>query len=298
MRSHLGLFASLCLAATLSAQPKKKDEPPKKALDPKEAAVENLKKVGLKDSRVVESENLVLASVLAESKAKSTVDAVQKTFTSAAKALKFEESELKTKWQVYVFPDVDGYRQFQRTVLKNRPDSDEFTSFDVKRDDPFIAVSPRRGETANFEMLIAGEVSKAMLTRKGGNARLTEWMKDGFARAVQMRSNPASVGTDRTQVMRLAPKVGKSAKGLTVVDKAWSGTGKEKDLIAASLMDFFTFGSGQERFGTIVSGLIPGDNDRDPTFMDSLRAAEIMVEDLDREWREWIAKGSPVAAAK
>jgi hypothetical protein len=32
-----------------------------------------------------------------------------------------------------------------------------------------------------------------------------------------------------------------------------------------------------------------------PTFQDALKAADWMVEDLDRSWREWMSKGSPAA---
>src|SRR5262249_42798908 len=134
---------------------------------------------------------------------------------------------------------------------------------------------------------------RALLAKKGGNARLTEWMKDGFARAVAMRLNPGSAATDRAAVRRLAPKLAKTAKVMPVVDKAWSGTGKDKDLIAASLMDFLTFGAGSEKFGTLLSALIPSDAIASPTFADALKGADWMVEDLDRAWRDWLAAGSP-----
>ena len=155
-------------------------------------------------------------------------------------------------------------------------------------------MTARRGEkTPNFEALAGNEVSRALLSKKGGNAKITEWMKDGFARAVQMRSNPASIGTDRSAVTRMAPRLAKTAKGTPVVDKAWTGTGKDKDLVAASLMDFLTFGAGADKMSNILNGLIPADGGGDPTFGDALKASDWMLEDLDRAWRDWIGKGAP-----
>jgi len=58
-------------------------------------------------------------------------------------------------------------------------------------------------------------------------------------------------------------------------------------------MDFLTFGAGAEKLSNILNGLIPGDNRNDPTFGDALKASDWMLEDLDRAWRDWLAKGAP-----
>jgi hypothetical protein len=262
-------------------------------------AADAMKKADVKDARIVDTDNLIVATGLPEAKAKALADSLQKTFALVVTTLKFEDTETKTPVIVYTFADLDQFRQFQRSVLKVRPDDDELAVFDVKKDEPFIAVSARRGDrNPNFEVIAGNEICRALLAKKGGNAKLTEWMKDGFARAVQMRATPASAGTDRTAVLRLAPRLGKGSKGPWVVDKAWSGTGKDKDLIAASLMDFLTFGPGAEKLGNIMNGLILTDNGGTPTFADALKGADWMLEALDREWRDWIAKGSPVPMVK
>lgn len=293
--------AILCLCAlpVATGQAKKKDTPEpekKKDVNLRQLALESMKKSDVKEAHVVEAENLVVATSLPESKAKTLADSLQKTFALAVKTLKFEEAEIKAMHVViYTFTELDNFRQFQRSVLKVRPE-DELAAFDMKRDDPFIAVSARRGErNTNFEVLAGNEISRALLAKKGGNARLTEWMKDGFARAVHWRLNPGTAGTDRSAVARMAPRLGKTAKGMPVVDKAWSGTGKDKDLVAASLMDFLAFGPGNEKLSSLMNGLIPVDGGGDPSFGDALKAADWMVEDLDRAWREWVAKGSPGA---
>ena len=76
---------------------------------------------------------------------------------------------------------------------------------DVKKDPPFIAVSARRGDrTPNFESLAGNEISRALLAKKGGNAHLTEWMKDGFAKAVQWHQSPAF---DRHRPLSPSPEI-------------------------------------------------------------------------------------------
>src|SRR5262249_44976453 len=269
LRSTTPFFLLTVLSLVAAAQ----DKTPEKI---KEIAAEAMKKAGVNEVRLIETDNLIVATPLPEAKAKPLAEALQKTCAMAKKALKFDAADAKElKTIVYSFTDVDQYRQFSRSVLKMRPEDDEVAKFDVKADVPFIAVAPRRGEKApNLESIAGAEVCRALLAKKGGNARLTEWMKDGFARAVAMRLNPGSAATDRAAVRRLAPKLAKTAKVMPVVDKAWSGTGKDKDLIAASLMDFLTFGAGSEKFGTLLSALIPSDAIASPTFADALKGAD------------------------
>jgi hypothetical protein len=282
------LFACLAFAAGLSvahADEKLKTQ-----------AAEAMNKADVRDARVVETEHLVVATELPAAKAKALVDHLEKVFGQAAKSLKLEAADTKSQLTVFTFADLDNFRQFQRSVLKQRPDDDQFAAVDVKRDDPFVAVSARRGEKApNFEALASGEICRALLAKKAGAARLPDWMKDGFAKAVAWRLIPSMASTERLAVARQAPTLRKGAKGMPVVDRAWSGTARDKGLVAASLMDYFTSGPGAEKFGSILSSMIPTDAVTMPTFQDALKAADWMVEDLDRSWREWVSKGSPAA---
>lgn len=295
MRPHLAVLAVVTAFSPIAvAQEKDKDKPaPPTAERQMEFAAEALKKSDVKDGRVAETSRLILATSLPEAKAKTLAESLEKVYAVASKALKFDPADEKVKLVVYTFTDLDQYRQFKRSVVKERPDEGETASHDVKRDDPYVAVSGRRGEKSpNFESLAAGEVCRALLAKKGGNARLPEWMKSGFARAVQMRTDPKSVGGDRAAVARLAPRLPKGAKGTPVADKAWAGEGKERDLIAASLMDFLTFGPGSEKLGNLLSALVPTAAIDEPTFAAAL-TGDWTLEDLDRAWRDWIAKGSP-----
>lgn len=282
------LLAGLALAAGLSVA--RADE------KLKTRAAEAMNKADVRDARVVETEHLVVATELPAAKAKALVDHLEKVFGQAAKSLKLEAADTKGQLTVFTFADLDNFRQFQRSVLKQRPDDDQFAAIDVRRDDPFVAVSARRGEkTPNFEMLAGGEICRALLVRKAGAARLPEWMKDGFAKAVAWRMSPSTAAGERSTVARQAPPLRKGAKGMPVVDRAWSGMARDKGLVAASLMDYFTSGPGADKFGNILNSMVPTDAAAMPTFLDALKAADLMVEDLDRSWREWVSKGSPLA---
>jgi hypothetical protein len=297
MPLRLALALSVLAFHPLPTWAQDKEKPKPAAAEPqKQFAIEAMKMADVKDGRVVETDRLVVATPLPEPKAKALADSLEKTYAVASKALKFELADEKAKLVVFTFTDLDQYRQFKRSVIKERPDDGETASHDVRRDDPYVAVSARRGEkNPNFEAVAAEEISRALLAKKGGNARLPDWMKSGFARAVQMRTDPKSVGGDRAAVLRLAPRLAKGSKGFPpVADKAWTGMGKERDLVAASLMDFLTFGPGSEKLGTVMSALVPTAGVDEPTFAAAL-TGDWSLEDLDRSWREWIHKGSPVA---
>jgi hypothetical protein len=285
-------FAGLSLLAGLSVSVHADDKL-------KSQAADAMTKSEVKEPHVVETSHLVVATALPEAKTKSLANALEKVYLQATKALKFDANELKGQMTVFVFSDLDNFRQFQRSVIKERPDESLMATYDVKRDDPYVIVSAKRGDkNPNYETIAGTEISRALLAKKGGAAKLTEWMKDGFATAVTWRLNPGVAGTDRSAVRSMAPPLKKGAKGVAVVDKAWTGTGREKEILAASLMDYFTSGTGAEKFGNVLNAMLPSDAMPMPTFLDALKANEWMVEDLDRSWREWVAKGSPAAPAK
>ncbi len=296
--SRRAFFASVIVVFGLSTVATAQAKKP--AANLPEMAAAAMKKADVQNARVIETDYLVVASTLPEGKAKVLADSLQKVFALAAKTLKIPETELEAnRMVIYTFADLDNFRQFQRAVLRVRPEDGEYSAYDIKRDNPFIAVAARRGDrNPQFDWIAGNAICGAVLAKKGGNARLSEWMKDGFAHAVQMRLNPGKAGRDRSAVARMAPRLSKTSKAKPVVDKAWSGTGKDKDLVAASLMDYLTFGPGAEKFENILNGLIPTAGGGDPSFDMALKAADWMVEDLDRAWREWVSKGSPVSKDK
>ena len=242
-RSVTPTWILACLAAFFSGSSScclvgQAQDKPLSADKQKEFAAEAMKKAEVKDARVIESPHLVVATTLPEAKATALAYSLDKVFVSAHKALKFELGDLKAKTVVFTFAELDQYRQFKRSVIKVRPDDDETASFDVRRDDPFVAVAVRRGDkNPNFEVLAGNEICRAVLAKKGGNARLSDWMKDGFARAVAWRNDPKAASADRAAVVRLAPRLAKGAKAANpAVEEAWSGMGRANEMTDASVM--------------------------------------------------------------
>jgi hypothetical protein len=291
MFRHLGLWAAL-LSPPLFAADDRTPTPAKL----KEIATEGLTKSDVKDGRLVETDHLIVASALPEVKAKAAAEAAEKMYGRAHKALNFEPpANPEPKMVVYLFPDVDNYRSYKRNVVKERAESDEFSMVDQKGDYIVIALSPRRGDKApKFDVLAADEVGKALLLKKAGpNARVTEWMKDGFLKAINGRTSPAAISAERTAARRVAFKVPKGWKGNAAVELAWTGTGAEKDAVAATLMDFLTFGPGADKLSLVLGALVPTDEVMNPTPGTALLAPGWKMEELDYRFREWLSKGSP-----
>src|SRR3954449_5271921 len=131
------LSAGLALLAGLSCSVRADDKL-------KAQAAEAMKKADVDNARVVETEHLLVATALPEARAKALADGLEKVFVQAARALKLEPADTKGQVTIFTFAELDNYRQFQRSVLKQRPDDDQSASFDVSRDDAYVAVSARR----------------------------------------------------------------------------------------------------------------------------------------------------------
>lgn len=289
MPKQLTSLLVLALAIPVLAQEKS-------PADLKAIAEESMTKAEVKAPRTVETDNFVIATSLPEAKAKTIGESVEKTYAKAVAALKFEKSELAGgKIILYIFPDLDNYRQFKRSVIKKRAEDNETSSYDMSGDVKFIAFAPRRSDKSpNFDALASEEISKAMLTKKGGPARITEWMKDGFARAVAGRMSPSAISADRTVARRVAYPVRKGAKAWTAVDKAWNGMGRDKEALAATFMDFMAFGGGADKLTAFLGGLTPTEEVQEPNVDSAVKVAGwAMLEDLDFAFRDWLAKGSP-----
>lgn len=289
----------------------------------KKAAAAAMTAAGVKDATVVESAHLIFAAALPEAKAKQVVETLEKLHALGTKALRFETATAdEPKTTVFAFGDVDAFRGYVRTVLKRSPDKDEFTAIDAKSDGPVVAVSAKRGEkTPNYEALISPEITNLLLKKKGGNSVIDGWMKDGFYKAVMSRIDAKVGAAEKAKLRTLAKPLPKGAKiTYTVVEKAWAEPRRDmpatpqadKDAIGMSVMEFFTFGPGHDKFGAVLSGLIPVNNrdtvsmneavkgvdwtdGKEPAKEDPKAREPRGPEGLERVWRDWVSKGSPPA---
>lgn len=263
----------------------------------KKMADEAMKAAGIKEASIVESPHIVLASSLPTAGAEKLVGNLEKVYTLAKKALRFENAPMdEPKYQIYAFGDVDAFRGYVRSVLKRSPDKDEYSIIDFKGDIPLIVVSAQRNEkTPNYDAMISQELTGMLLAKRGGNAKIDSWMKDGFHKAVMSRIDPKVGAAEKTKIRTLARPLAKNAKiTTTLAEKAWGEANAERDAIAMSLMEFFTFGAGAPKFQDILSGLTPSEEVRMPTMMSALMGMEWKdATGLERAWRDWVSKGSP-----
>src|SRR5262249_27953222 len=156
------------------------------------------------DAAVHETNDLIVCGAIPADKVKAFSDALQKQYTVAAKGLKLDANDLwKGKLTVYAFGERSQYTSFVRQIEQRRPESDESSASDVRSDTPHIAVAVTQGEKiAALESETAAQVATALLTRKAGVAQLPAWFKEAFARAVRMRADPRTGGTDKANIRK------------------------------------------------------------------------------------------------
>lgn len=268
--------------------------------DIKAKMLQDLKTAGLKDAQSVETENLILFSNLPEAKAKVQIEHLEKLYATAAKGLALKASEKPTtKISILAFPDPDAYKTYVRSVLK-RPAGDELSAIDLKATIPVAAVSARRNDKdPKFHELLGEDLVFSLLDRKGGNARLPSWMKNGFYRAVVVRADPKIQAPERAVARKYVGRpLPKNSNAPTVLQNAWM-TSKDGSAIAMSMMDWLTFGTGIDKLEVILGLLVPPEGrDEARTLPEALQANEMKLEEFDRPWREWVLKNSPVREEK
>ena len=287
-------WLALLILPLLAACPSSADEKDELIAKQKMTALERMKKFDNEKPVVVETENLILCGNLEEDKLKATGEMVQKHYALALKALKFEMSDNppKGKIAVLLFPDRKQYVLLVGDLTNDRVEKDDRSHSDGRGDTPWVAVSVLPGgKPTDLDVEASGQIAVALLQNKAGNARLSSWMRDGFAKAVLMRSNPGTASTDRATIRRvLAEAKGKPAK-YKVSDIWASGGDPDKRVLAASLMEYFVFGSGGPTFAKLLSNLLPVEGTPNPTIDFAIKAAEIKPEELDRAWKKWVATG-------
>ena len=283
----------------------------------KKTAEEAMKAATVTSATVVESPNLILASALPEAKAKTLVANMDKVFVLARKGLRYEPAPKdEPKTMIYAFGDVDVFRGYVRTVLKRSPDKDEFTAMDIKGDVPVIAVTARRGETTlNYDQMVGKAIVELLLTKRTPNTNIEGWMMDGYQKVVLSRIDPKVGAAEKTKIRQLVRPLPKGAQIMqTIAEKAWGEAGPEKDAVAMSLMEYLTFGTGGSKLADVLRGLAPSEDVRMPTFLTAIKGMEFQIAKenykappgkewketngaagLERGWREWIGKGSPIA---
>jgi hypothetical protein len=235
---------------------------------------------------LVETTDLILCGPLPEDKLKTMGALVQKGYTVAFKALKFEMTDNPPagKVAVYFFPERKPYGLFVGEIANERLERDNRSHVDGRRKEPFVAVSILPGEKpTDLDVEAVKQIGIVLLQAKGSTPTLPGWVQDGFARAMKMRTDPAKTGADRAWIRGNFRKY--------MVSDAWSSTDKDNQLLAASVMEYFVFGPGAPKLAKFLAAFRQNEGDPKPTVDGALAAADLTVEKFDAAWKKWVQSG-------
>jgi hypothetical protein len=286
-------FACLAILAFL-VPAVRADEREELAAKQKETALKHLTKAGVANPAVVETADLLVAGGFPEAKLKTMGDAVQKYYTAAFKALKFEmtDSPPKGKLTIYFFPERKQYILFVGEVQSGeRVDKDERSHMDARGNDPYVAVTVLPGEKPiDLEAEASAQVPVALLQCKAGPATLPYWMKEGFARATQMRNDPKLAG-ERAKLRKMLYETKVNPSKYKAAD-AWApGAEPEKKLLAAGVMDYFAYGPGAAALPKLLGGLRDEGTGAPPKFDEALKSADLDADKLDKALKKYMLTG-------
>jgi hypothetical protein len=265
----------------------------------KKVAGETLNKVEVRKGAVVETDNLIVAADLPEAKAKAVAETLQKAYRVARKALQYDAKEepWKGKLTLYILPDSRTFKKFLRLVAGVKPEEPYHVA--VRGDEQYAVSGAEFGEKAT-EADIAAEAAPLvgvalLLAKAGSNTPVPEWVRMGFGRAAALRAEgTASKRFTTYRATARALVLGGGGKFPAPIADVWSGTRKDADILAVSLMDYIAFGPGSPNFPKFLVGLRPNENGDPPAITAVLEAAMWKEPMLDAAWRKWVQAGIPV----
>jgi hypothetical protein len=273
------------------------DEKDEEVAKQKAKALDVLKKCEIATPVLIETQDLIVCGPLTQEKLKSMGAAVQKQYTAVFKSLKFDPAEppFKGKLTVYFFPERKAYSFFVSEVTSERLEKDDRSHADGRNDQPYVAVSVRPAEkTTDLEAEASVLTAVAMFQVKAGPAKLPPWMTAGFVRIIRMRNNPSAAVVDRNTIKKVLREPSGSPAKYTIAD-VWAPPeeidAREKQLIAASLMEYLVFGPESAKLAKLLSAFRTAEGDPLTPVPDALNGAGIPVEKLDAAWKRWVATG-------
>ena len=266
----------------------------------KKVAIENLKRADISKGNVAESETVIVAGLLPETRLKTIGDSLTKINKVSRKALQFDEKDepWKGKLTVVYLPERTNFAQYMRLVVGQRPDGNWHIG--IRSDEPTIVSGAEQDAKATDADIIAELgplVAGAMLQSKVGlTTNIPGWVRIGLGRAVSFRADGVSgkrFTTFKSQA-RAAVIGGAGKPGAPIAD-IWTSDRPDGGLLATSLMDYLAFGPGSANFSKFLSGLRPDENGTEPAIAKVIEdAGWKMPADLEAAWKKWVTAGSPV----
>lgn len=256
-----------------------------KSVDLKMLMLDQLKKMDISQAEPIETEHLLLYTDFDPAKAKALAASLQKQYSEASKALRYEgdEKPFANKLLVYAFSDSEQLQKFIRRVEKRLADSNDTYTAQLKSDPAYVAfTSPNRSTTLETEGMF--RMSAALLAKRAGTARIPSWVTNAFNRAVAFRSKPAAYAAERARMRTLTARA--------MLKDACSGDdSRDAQLLATGLIEYLVYGPEGKRFAEFLSGYRVDEQNQNPDFMKALETAKFDPMKFEKAWKRWIATG-------
>jgi hypothetical protein len=291
-------LAAVALAALLAspalAQKAKDDaEAIKKQ---KQAAADNLKQVKITKPVLVETDNLLVYSELAEEKLKPIAEAAQKAYEQGYKDLRYGEKDRLWggKLTVYVLADrPKEYTPFVKLVEQRsgKLDADEMETH-TTMGEPYVAVTAAPGTRtpeADLKAEAMAGVGAALVDQKMGVAA-PSWLHSGVGKAIALHAEGNGKALDAYRAKTKAVFT-RARVGTFKVSDVWGDTRvKDADTLTVSLGEYLVYGADAAAADKFFGGFRPTEDRRDPNVNTALEAAEWKVDALDAAWKTWVFK--------
>jgi hypothetical protein len=289
-------FATVLVAMMLMAMA---DETPNPLPKQQEAVKANVTAAKLKNYTTAETDHLILTGPYSSEKLTKFGNEASKTYLSAMKAMKIEAKDdpIPGKLAIYFFPDTKQTKLFFLQALKQSPRGKSASEMNLRSETPWVVINTGledKPTDASISSIVSKAIATAILNHKAGTTaemNLPAWLETGFANAAILRAegNASKLAAHKTKVKTLVTKTKGAALSLSYL---WAEQAiPESELIFTSLVEYFIFGPGAEKFPTILTSLKPGEGNDTPNLQKALAGLEWKYEDLEAEWRKWAVSG-------
>ncbi|MGL6075952.1 MAG: hypothetical protein ACRC8S_17480 [Fimbriiglobus sp.] len=291
------LFLAFSLAAMMLMA--SADETPNPLPKQQEAVKANITAAKLKNYVTTETDHLILTGPYTAEKLTKFGTEANKTYVAAMKAMKIEAKDdpIPGKLALYFFPDSKQTKLFYLQALKQSPRGKSASDMNLRSETPWVVINTGledKPSDASISAISSKAIATAILNHKAGTTaelNLPAWLEIGFANAAILRAegNASKLSAHKAKVKALTTKTKGAALSLSYL---WAEQAiPESELIFTSLVEYFIFGPGAEKFPTILTSLKPGEGNDNPSLKKALDGLEWKYEELEAEWRKWVLSG-------
>ncbi|QVL32854.1 hypothetical protein KIH39_02735 [Telmatocola sphagniphila] len=268
-------------------------------------------KAGLEKATLVETDHYRFVGHLSKEKANALAKNLTKHATIAAKLVRFKDDDKpwEGKLTIFAFPERNQFTAFVRNQEERRAESEEKSSFALKGEIPYLAVSLSNLKPAELEPKLMESISEAILNRKvGGVAQFPEWFREGFEKLVVLKSVPANYATFKTQTKaKFGPRGVWYTAGLRHISGETMANEKSelKDLplLKVSFVDYLLNGLPDTKVEVALGNFRVSEENPMPNIaglsaLIEVKEGEDWKKKLEYDWKTWAVTGKEAKEPK